>query len=77
MLRTQSYCIAGTPEIAGLTVIQGLEIVRGCRGLNIVSADVVEVSNDTKIYCKFVSTSSISCFRNGYLSGWIDCMGCL
>lgn len=34
----------GTPEIGGLTVIQGLEIVRGCRGLNIVSADVVEVS---------------------------------
>ncbi|MCI4387716.1 hypothetical protein PGIGA_G00077540 [Pangasianodon gigas] len=34
----------GTPEIAGLTSIQGLEIVRGCRGLNLVGCDLVEVS---------------------------------
>ncbi|KFI05679.1 agmatinase [Massilia sp. BSC265] len=34
----------GTPEIGGLTVSQGLEIVRGMRGLNIVGADVVEVA---------------------------------
>lgn len=34
----------GTPEPGGLTSIQGLEIVRGCRGLNVVGADVVEVS---------------------------------
>lgn len=34
----------GTPEIGGLTVTQGLEIVRGMRGLNIVGADVVEVA---------------------------------
>ncbi|KAK3589687.1 hypothetical protein CHS0354_015194 [Potamilus streckersoni] len=34
----------GTPEIGGLTTIQGLEIIRGCRGLNIVGGDVVEVS---------------------------------
>ena len=34
----------GTPEIGGLTVSQGLEIVRGLRGLNIVGADVVEVA---------------------------------
>ena len=34
----------GTPEIAGLTVQQGLEIIRGCRGLNLVGADLVEVS---------------------------------
>lgn len=34
----------GTPEIGGLTVQQGLEIVRGLRGLSIVGADVVEVS---------------------------------
>jgi len=34
----------GTPEIGGLTGRQGLEIIRGCRGLNIVGADVVEVS---------------------------------
>ena len=35
--------ILGTPEIAGLTTAQALEIIRGTRGLNIVSADVVEV----------------------------------
>jgi guanidinobutyrase len=34
----------GTPEIGGLTVHQGLEIIRGLRGLNLVGADVVEVS---------------------------------
>lgn len=34
----------GTPEIGGLTSIQGLEIVRGCRGLNVVGGDLVEVS---------------------------------
>ncbi|XP_013401191.1 agmatinase, mitochondrial isoform X2 [Lingula anatina] len=34
----------GTPEIAGLTPIQALEIIRGCRGLNIVGGDLVEVS---------------------------------
>ncbi len=35
---------AGTPEIGGLTVIQAMEIVRGCKGLNIIGADLVEVS---------------------------------
>ena len=34
----------GTPEIGGLSVPQGLEIVRGCRGLNVVGCDLVEVS---------------------------------
>jgi guanidinobutyrase len=34
----------GTPEVGGLTAIQGLEIVRGCQGLNIVGGDLVEVS---------------------------------
>jgi guanidinobutyrase len=34
----------GTPEIGGLTVSQGLELIRGLRGLNIVGADVVEVA---------------------------------
>ncbi len=34
----------GTPEIGGLTTIQGLEIVRGCHGLNIIGGDLVEVS---------------------------------
>ncbi|XP_062449695.1 guanidino acid hydrolase, mitochondrial [Rhea pennata] len=34
----------GTPEIAGLTPAQGLEIIRGCKGLNIVGCDLVEVA---------------------------------
>ncbi len=34
----------GTPEIGGLTTIQALEIVRGCAGLALVGADLVEVS---------------------------------
>jgi guanidinobutyrase len=33
----------GTPEVGGLTVPQALEIIRGCWGLNLVGADVVEV----------------------------------
>jgi guanidinobutyrase len=33
----------GTPEIGGLTVPQGLEVIRGCRGLNVVGGDLVEV----------------------------------
>ncbi|MEM7563566.1 MAG: agmatinase [Pseudomonadota bacterium] len=34
----------GTPEIGGLSIHQGLEIVRGCRGLDLVGADLVEVA---------------------------------
>ena len=34
----------GTPEVGGLSVPQALEIVRGCRGLNLAGADLVEVS---------------------------------
>jgi len=34
----------GTPEIGGLTTIQGLEIVRGCQGLDLVGGDLMEVS---------------------------------
>lgn len=34
----------GTPEIGGLTVPQALEIIRGCRGLDLVGADLVEVA---------------------------------
>ena len=34
----------GTPEIGGLTGPQGLEIIRGCRGLQLVGGDVVEVA---------------------------------
>ncbi len=34
----------GTPEPAGLTSAQGLEIIRGLFGVNLVGADLVEVS---------------------------------
>jgi guanidinobutyrase len=34
----------GTPEICGLTPPQAVELIRGCRGLNIVGCDLVEVS---------------------------------
>jgi guanidinobutyrase len=34
----------GTPEPAGLMASQGLEIIRGCYGLNLVGCDLVEVS---------------------------------
>ncbi len=34
----------GTPEIGGLSSAQALEIIRGCRGLDIRGCDLVEVS---------------------------------
>jgi guanidinobutyrase len=34
----------GTPEVGGLTIWQGLEIIRGCAGLDIVGCDLVEVA---------------------------------
>ena len=34
----------GTPEVGGLTITQGLEIIRGCRGLDLVGGDLVEVA---------------------------------
>ena len=34
----------GTPEIGGLTGVQALEVIRGCRGLDIIGGDLVEVS---------------------------------
>jgi guanidinobutyrase len=34
----------GTPEIGGLTITQGLEIIRGCQSLNMIGTDLVEVS---------------------------------
>jgi len=34
----------GTIEVGGLTTIQGLEIIRGCAGLNLIGCDLVEVS---------------------------------
>ncbi len=34
----------GTPEPGGLTTSQGIEIIRGASGLNLIGADLVEVS---------------------------------
>ncbi len=34
----------GTPEPGGLGSSQGLEVIRGCHGLNLVGSDLVEVS---------------------------------
>ena len=34
----------GTPEIGSLTFPPGLGIIRGCRGLNVVDGDLVEVA---------------------------------
>ena len=33
----------GTPEIGGLTIAQGIEIIRGCQGLDLIGCDLVEV----------------------------------
>ena len=43
-MRTELLFLStGTPEIGGLTTVQVLEIIRGCRGLNVVGGDLVEV----------------------------------
>ena len=43
-IRCKSHFLCvGTCEVGGLTPIQALEIVRGCRGMKIVGADLVEV----------------------------------
>jgi guanidinobutyrase len=34
----------GTVEVGGLSTWQGLEIIRGCKGLNLIGGDLVEVS---------------------------------
>jgi guanidinobutyrase len=34
----------GTAEVGGLTIHQGIEIVRGCKGMNVIGGDLVEVS---------------------------------
>ena len=47
----------GTPEIGGLTGPQGIEVIRGCAGLNIVGADLVEVS---PAYDPFGTTSLLA-----------------
>lgn len=48
--------LPGTPEIGGLTSIQGIEILRGCRGMNIVGGDMVEVKYNQ--YTKIISFKS-------------------
>ena len=35
---------SGTPEVGGMTTIEAQALIRGLRGLNLVGADVVEVS---------------------------------
>jgi guanidinobutyrase len=47
----------GTPEIGGLTTMQALEISRGCRGLDLVGADLVEVA---PAYDPFGTTSLLA-----------------
>ncbi len=47
----------GTPEIGGLTGPQGIEIIRGCSGLDIVGADLVEVA---PAYDPFGTTSLLA-----------------
>lgn len=34
----------GTPEVGGLSIMQGLEIIRGAKGLDIIGGDLVEVA---------------------------------
>ncbi|MCH2412909.1 MAG: arginase family protein, partial [Acidimicrobiales bacterium] len=34
----------GTPEVGGLPLPQALEVIRGCRGLDLVGCDVVEIA---------------------------------
>ena len=34
----------GTPEIGGLTSLEAQLLIRGCSGLNIIGADMVEVA---------------------------------
>lgn len=34
----------GTAEVGGLTIHQGIEIIRGCKGMNVIGGDLVEVS---------------------------------
>lgn len=49
----------GTPEPGGLTSMQGIEIVRGCNGLELIGADIVEVSppwDSGKITSLFAAT---------------------
>ncbi|KAA8591295.1 hypothetical protein FQN60_002238, partial [Etheostoma spectabile] len=53
----------GTPEIAGLTPIQGLEIIRGCRGLNLVGCDLVEEAREESLKHTTVVTEMLRPLR--------------
>ena len=55
------YCSLGTPEVAGLTPVQAIEIVRGLRGLNIVGGDLVEVRTS---YIISYQDGFSRCFKN-------------
>ena len=45
----------GTPEIGGLTTAQALEVVRGCKGLNLVSTILYLV---TVVFIRIISRKS-------------------
>ena len=55
----------GTPEIGGLTTAQGLEIVRGCKGLNLVS---YTASRNCFRFLYFSRISGRGRARYGYIS---------
>ena len=42
----------GTPEIAGMTTREMVNVIRGLSGMNLISADVVEVSHQLMIMPK-------------------------
>ena len=46
----QNSSFVGTPEIAGLNSMQALEIIRGCRGMNVIGGDLVEVTSTSNTF---------------------------
>lgn len=52
----------GTHEVGGLTVIQALEIIRGCRGMNIIGGDLVEVCSHPLAPSVLYWRPVLSCF---------------
>ena len=62
----------GTHEVGGLTVIQALEIIRGCRGMNIIGGDLVEVCSPP------LAPSVLYWPRGGYSQNkWVGVRGLL
>ena len=65
------YCVymymtcVGTCEVGGLTPVQALEIVRGCRGLTLVGADLVEVQH-VHVYVPIALLSHLLYFSRFY-----------